>query len=410
MQPEDPIKREDSKATDKPVVTKPSPDEYGASYDQMEDSDDQPSRPSEGQEPKAEPVVQSQNFAPPSQGFNASPSEYSQSPVAAPVKEPTNPGLIVLQWLTYAFWGWTVLALSFLTASVVANYMNDTDSGGATSYGVAAVLVLLPLSFVLDSFYSKKEPAHKEGAAVWVMVVHAVIFAIFGIGALITAVVALVAMFTSSSDSKGAQTTLVCALIIAAFYGVTFLRTLNPALFRWIQSKYKIIMLATVGVIVVLGVIGPVAKDRATRDDRLITSEISAVSNSISDYARMNKKLPADLKALDLRGDAQQLVDRGLVEYKPEASSTSTSKSVPATTTRGVSSTTYTYNSTTAATATTGKFRYQLCVNYKKEQRNPSNYGGSSSSDTDTDGYRSYLYVYDHPAGDVCYKLKTSDY
>lgn len=26
-----------------------------------------------------------------------------------------NPGTIILQWLTYAFWGWTILAMSVLT-------------------------------------------------------------------------------------------------------------------------------------------------------------------------------------------------------------------------------------------------------------------------------------------------------
>jgi len=36
---------------------------------------------------------------------------------AAPIASTSHnsPGLLVLQWLTYAFWGWTVLALAWLT-------------------------------------------------------------------------------------------------------------------------------------------------------------------------------------------------------------------------------------------------------------------------------------------------------
>lgn len=329
----------------------------------------------------------------------------NQQDTTAPAKEPTNAGLIVLQWLTYAFWGWTVLALSFLTASVVADFIDPSSGDGFTSYGIAAILVLLPLSYVLDSFYSKKEPAKKVGAETWVMIIHAVIFAIVGIGALIAGVIALVVLFTSSGGSKGAQITLVSSLIIAAFYAVTFLRTLNPAAFRWIQTKYKFIMLATVGVIALLGLVGPVARERATRDDRLIANNISAVSNAVNSYAMSNDKLPADLKSLSLRGDARTLVSRGLVDYKPEGSAPVTDLNSSRSTSDFVKSIGTTNNSS----FTKPVYRYQLCVEYKAEQLNNSSYS-TPEYGAEEDGYASYLSAYEHPKGEVCYKLKTRGY
>jgi hypothetical protein len=353
--------------------------------------------------------VQSQNtvFTPETQFAPSQPQ-----PVAAPVpaKEPANAGLIVLQWLTYAFWGWTVLALSFLTTSVVANFIDSSYEDWFSSYGIAAVLVLLPISYICDSFYAKKEPAKKVGAETVVMVIHAVIFALFGIGALITAVISLVILFTSSGGSQGALISLISALIISVFYAITFLRTLNPGMVRWLQYKYKLIMLVAVGLIALLGLIGPVANERLTRDDRLLVAELPALSNAINDYARENDRLPDDLEVLSLRGDTKQLVSRKLVEYKPEESQTATR--LPATTFDTTNGTNLSRQSNSLILNDIDQekaHRYQLCVVYKKESRNRYNYGGADYS-KDPDGYATYLSVYEHPEGRTCYKLKTTDY
>lgn len=315
---------------------------------------------------------------------------------AAPVQTQSSAGIIILQWLTYAFWGWTVLALSFLTTSIIANLIDDADTGWFTAYGIAAVLVLLPISFAVDRSYSKKEPRKKIGSEVLVMVVHAVLFALLAIGSLIVAVVALVTTFTSSNDSKGAEITLLSALIITAFYGLTFLRTLNPNFVSWIQKSFKFIMLVTVGVIAILGIAGPVAKERSTRDDRLIVSSIGSIERSISNYADANDRLPDNLEALNLSGDEQTLVERNLVTYKPEGPDTTTFNQD---------------NNFTGSRISVLKpvQKYQLCVTYTKESNDYSSYQtyrGSAS----TDDYETYLSVYDHPAGNVCYKIKTSDY
>ncbi len=320
------------------------------------------------------------------QAYNNAPQQTMQPTHKA------DPTTIVLQWLTYAFWGWTILGLSVLTTSVIFSLTKNSDSNNFTSYGIAAVLVLLPISFICDTIYSKREPVKKVGAEMVVMVIHTVIFALFGIGSLIWAAISIVTLITSSSDSTTSAVSLASSLIVTVFYAVTFLRTLNPSKLTWVQRYYKWLMLVTVGVIALLGLIGPVAKERSTKDDRLIQENIPSVSTAINSYAQRNKTLPTDLSSISLNGDAKKLIDKNLVTYKSEGSVTSTSRS---------------YSSSTYSTSNTS-FKYQLCVTYKKSTEDNNSY--SSYNSLDKDGYSTYISAYSHPAGNVCYKIKDTTY
>lgn len=316
------------------------------------------------------------------------------TPPAAPTAHPVSAGLVILQWLTYAFWGWTVLALSFLVSMVYLSFISDSGSGSFTPYGIAAVLVLLPISFICDLFYSKREPQHKAGAEILVMVIHAVLFALFGIAALITSVFSVVQLLTSSSDSKNTMVILFSGLTIAVFYAITFVRTLNPAKLSWAKRWFKWIMLVAVGVLVVLGIVGPVAKERTLRNDHLIESELPSISSSVSTYAQEHNKLPASLNDLSsLSDDSKKLLKTNLVTYRPEGEEPQVTP----------------YNDVTDYNdkyGTPGKiFRYQLCATYTKESGDDSY--DYSSSYADDSGYSDYLYIYHHKAGNVCYKLKT---
>lgn len=311
----------------------------------------------------------------------------------------TSAGTIILEWLTYAFWGWTVLALSVLTTTVLASFIVDADTSGFTPYGIAAVLVLLPISFVTDYFYSKKEIQKKAGAEMLVMVVHAVLFALFGIGALIGAVFATVQLLTSSADTASVQVGLFSCLIISVYYAITFLRALNPARLALVQKFYKFIMLATVGLIVILAFVGPVAQEVSRRDDKLIEAGIGDVSRAINNYAQKNKELPKDLNQLDLSGDEKKLIEKELVEYKPEGPVQQT------------------INRTSPSTSTSRirqpinprvEYRYQLCANFAKESRGyEKDYSSPALRGSE---YDTYVSAYSHPAGEVCYKVKTSSY
>lgn len=308
-----------------------------------------------------------------------------------PVVEKTvtiSAGQLILQWLTYAFWGWTVLALSGLTASVIASFIGNSDTGGFTPYAIAAVLVLLPISYVTDFFYSKNEQEKKTGISMAIMVIHAVLFALIGIGSLILGVVMLVSIFTSAGDSNGAQITLYSSLIITFFYLATFLRTLSPARFPFIKRTYKLFMLVTVGVIALLGIVGPVAKERKLRNDKLVVASISTIQRGINDYARAKNELPDSLEEVNLKGDAQKIVDQNLVTYKQIGKSTDKKSS--------------SYQSYSTV------YKYELCVTYTNKSSGYDNsYNGSSYIDDD---YSTSIYAYSHPAGEVCYKLKTTDY
>ena len=308
------------------------------------------------------------------------------------------PGVIVLQWLTYAFWGWTILAMSILTITVLANFIKGSDTGGFTPYGIAAILVLLPISIVCDVFYSKKEPEKKTGAASIVMVIHAVLFALFCVGAIIAIVFSLVSMFTSSSDTSNVKVALYSAIIISILYGATLLRTINPSRIRSFRRIFIMFMTIVVGIIAVLGIIGPVAHERTTRNDRLISENLNSLKSNIDSYAKGKNRLPDKLSDLELAGDTKVLVEKNLVKYTPN---TLTSAKI--------------YTNTSASGLrldnNTITYYYQLCVTYTKASKDDGYYSTTSLYKAGDDGYVEYIDSYQkHSAGEKCYKVKTNDY
>lgn len=310
-------------------------------------------------------------------------------------------GVIILQWLTYVFWGWTILSLVWLVFIVLANFLTSQDTSDMVPYAVAATLVLLPLSLVCDIFYGRREPAKKTGAAMVVMVIHAVIFAVFGIGMLISAVLTFVQMMIGVSDSSDFQTVwLWTSLISAAVYALTFLRTLNPSPKLRLTKVYPASMAVIVGLFIVLGFAGPVAQAGSLRDDRDIEQSLSGVSRSVDRYVSSNGKLPQTLDQVELRAKEQQIVDRGLVRYKAigEAPNPVTIDLKSQESVSDSLSEIQRRNRT--------EFRYELCVTYKKEDDSRSSYYDDDYSGGET--YKSSVSTYGHPAGDVCYKLKAT--
>lgn len=296
------------------------------------------------------------------------------------------PGTIVLQWLTYVFWGWTVLSAIWLVYIVVANLIVGTDLSAVIPYAIAAIFVLLPLSFVCDLFFSRKETTKKTGAATIVMVIHAVIFALFGIGILISAVFTLVAMLINGvDDAKISISVLVTLFISAMLYGFTFLRTINFTDKLPIGTVYRYGMVGFLGILIVLAFVGPVARSAATRDDRDIVDNISTVTNGIENYVQANKKLPAGLGDISVDEKGKALIDKGLVTYKAEGKEMS-------------------FNDYQSSSLVEYDYKYQLCATFKEASSN-SKYGLSSR---DKDTYQSYLSVYSHGAGQQCYKMKVT--
>lgn len=312
-----------------------------------------------------------------------------------PAENVNTPGIVILQWLTYAFWGWTALALTWLTGSVMYTLVADSDTGSFIVYALASVLVLLPVSFICDKIYSQNEPSRKTGAATIVMVIHAVIFALFSIGMLVSSVFAIVSLLTSESDSGGTQAALYTTLIMGIVYAALFIRTLNPPQFPFVRKIFWIFIVSLIGMMVLVSILGPISKERSLRNDKLIENNLSYVVNGISDYSSDNNKLPEDLSSIYIDGDAKKLIDLNLVKYNPEEKTTKASPNSLQNT-----------NDLTTNNYSREVFYYSLCVNYDKDKK--SSY--RSYSRKDSDGYTDYIDVYEHPAGQVCYKLKTPDY
>jgi len=302
-------------------------------------------------------------------------------------------GQIVLQWLTYSFWGWTILALSSLIVSVLAFYVADSDTSGFAPFGIAAALVLLPISAATDYFYKKHEPAKKIGAAAVVMIIHAVIFALCGIGSIIAAVFTLVQMFTNTSTDPAVQVGLYSALLIGVLYGAVFVRTLRPIQLLKPLKFYTAGMSAIIGIVIILTIVGPVFRERATQQDRLIENSLGDLSNGVRSYATAHSNLPSDLENLELSEEAQKLVDQNLVIYKPNIKPADS----------GQSSTNFNSTYNVGTNQGNKKFYYELCATYKQKSSGYSEYG----YDRPSQEYATYLSAYRHPAGEVCYKLRT---
>jgi hypothetical protein len=203
--------------------------------------------------------------APPPPPAPATPAPAPAAPPQPSDKQHVSTSTLISQWLTYAFWGWTVLILSILTYTVFYDFLDQGDSSSFNYYVISATLVLLPISFICDYLYSKQEPQKKTGAASIIMVVHAVLFALFGIGSLIWCVFSLVSLLTGDSgDHSSAYAGLFSSLIIAVFYAATFARTLNPPQLGWIAKTYRLFVLVVVTIFIILGFVG--AHHNANKD------------------------------------------------------------------------------------------------------------------------------------------------
>jgi hypothetical protein len=328
---------------------------------------------------------------------NAPSVSVANTHVVADAPKSTSAGIIVLQWLTYAFWGWTLLVANWLIYIVIDSLLTDDDLSSMIPYSIAATLVLLPISVICDLFYGKHEPAKKTGAAMVVMIIHAVIFALFCIGSLIMSVFIFVQMAIQTQSNPATMNAwLFTFLASAVLYGFTFLRTLNPLPKLKLNKIFPLGMLVIIIIFTVLAFIGPYAKSLTTRDDRDIVSGLSYVSDSINEYVNKNNKLPAALNNVTFdQPQARAIIDKGLVTYKPEGKSKTIDNNSESAGEDGVKNYSYDY-------------KYQLCVTYKASSgdsyyRNSSNYASD-------DQYNSSAYVSDHPIGPVCYKVKASVY
>ncbi len=319
-----------------------------------------------------------------------------------------SPGVLVLQWLTYAFWGWTILALAWLTAISVGFFLNPSSSeyyqSEMVAYSLAAVIVLFVISLICDVFYSRREVLQKTGGAMVIMIIHAVIFALFGIGSLIVAVFAIVRLLIGDSDGSsygdsGALTTLITGSVITLVYGATLLRTVRPFKLKRSGLVYWIFMAVVTISITVLAIAGPTWNARMTRDDRLIERALPRLSDTINNHTAKADALPQTLAEVrdEASEEARQLIDRNLVEYTP-------GKKVKQPDTNGEDMPLVSPASKPViAPVDNDAYSYTLCVTYKAKKGSDAYPAMERVRYSQTSPDTFY-----HQAGRVCYDLVTN--
>ncbi len=293
-------------------------------------------------------------------------------------------GLTILQWLTYAFWYWLILGLIWVLALILASAMIDNASRAIAEmvpFAFATVAVLLPAAFVIDLFYRRHESPEKTGASAVVMTVHAVLFAVCSVGALVATIFVVLGGLVDGIFSDERVVAVLTLLGATVLFAMTLPRVLYPAKIVKLPLIYSSSMLGISLVILTFGFIGPVSASIKTRNDRHIESGLYDVSQQIQNYINTNKEAPASLDDLRPSGhSAKLLIDNNLVGYKDE----------------GV---------VVNQLGTLEKHRYQLCVTYA-EAGVDSYTGTEIYYSLDEDGYRSYPVTNSHSAGEVCYKLQ----
>lgn len=207
-------------------------------------------------------------------------------------QEETKPGLIILQWLTYVFWGWTIVAVSYLVVATLSHYMDLFEFGDAVYYGIAASVTLLPVSLICDYFYLNKETSEKSTFSSVVMAFHAVACGLFAIGALVTAAFSAVNLMIGGTETESNKLTIYCSVIISALWVILLLRiAASGKMFN--QRKSSAILLALLcGVIIALGIIGPGAEAKRTRQDKMSEANLEQVQSGVNYYVSSNDDLP----------------------------------------------------------------------------------------------------------------------
>jgi hypothetical protein len=391
-----------------------SPDEVEPSSAPVEESvaSEAPAPTEPVVEPVAEPAEQATPVIAPA----------SVSPAAPPATEAAVPktgnsaGILVLQWLAYAFWGWFGFSLAIL-GGLTFNYFvagnSSADWGDSLAYPLAAVIVMLVIALVTDFFYTKHEPAHKTGGASVIMLLHAVLYVLTAVGALVAIVFSLIHMLINSdptSSADGTKVVLLTSALIAVTYGTMAFRTLFGGKKRGARKLFWLLMSILALVFIVGSIVGPAMKANSTKEDRLIESALPSLASDIQSYTRTNNKLPAslaDVKSASYNTDNVQLmISKNLVTYKANTKPATSEDSYTA-----LDNTAAQQKTTTGVTAPNDMsssqktYYYQLCVTYKEEKNSKyyqSSYGSSA------DYVDSSISTYSHPKGNICYDVAAS--
>jgi hypothetical protein len=323
------------------------------------------------------------------------------------------PGTVVLQWLTYVFWGWTIGAIAYLVGVITYYVMNGSVASGTAepvAYGIAAAAILLPIALVCDWLYSKREPVHKHGFASIVMVVHAVIFALLAIGALITAAFSGVSLLLTTGDTTASVVTIAVSIALVVLLVKLLARTARPLLFKKFRLLFRISMSAVVLAALIWGAVGPVTQAVVTKDDRAVRDSLLDLTNVINQYTYNNNALPDSIAAAvadeqsssytyTSKSTIADLAARSRIAYMPNIKPADTSPD------GGISI------DVPVSSGETTTYYYQLCGVYAHDLGPKDQYYSPSYPITaESSEYRVGVDTGPVKAGTQCYKLTTTSY
>jgi hypothetical protein len=320
------------------------------------------------------------------------------------------PTLVLVQWLSYVFWTLAIIAISYVASSVIAFYtdVSTTTFVEQVTYGVVAVVILLPLAIITDIFYGRHEDAHKSTATSVIHVIHSVLFALTAIGALITLAFLSVNSLIITTPSPTAVVEISTSAVVFVLFAGLFLRVNRPTMHRFMRKGFRIDLTVVTLVAIGFAIAGPVGYAVATKSDRQTRDSLNYVSNTLNSYVSVNDQLPDTLEAGlndtearmyggndDLRATALRLESEGTIKYTPNTKA-------PVTKDDDKSETTTTYF-------------YELCGNFTHGLRKDSGYGVYPSYPVAEDtavssDYDSYIPSDEIKSGEVCYKLKATSY
>jgi hypothetical protein len=303
---------------------------------------------------------------------------------------------IVWQWVCYGLWEWALLSLGILLSLTLMYYIiDDTTPENFVIYLLAAMLSLVPIAFFVDRMYAKHEPQQKSGFSGVVMVLNAVVVFLATVGGFIATVVSLLSIIVNGS-SDSLTIALISSVITAVLGGLLFARIVNPEQIRRFTRFFPWIVVAVAGIAMVFAIAGPIRSLASTRNDRLVENNMYAVVSEIRSYAYEHKKLPKSLDDLTFTysEDAQRLIDKDLVTYKPNT------KPMEQKLLGQLSD--YTNQLGGQSNVQTEKiFHYELCADFDRKKGAPSSTLNENA-------------IYDignrHPKGETCYKLTASVY
>lgn len=423
------VRRGDEKPADEPAP------ESSLNFEGVEKTGGEP-------EPVTEPVEEASEEAA-SEAASAEPSTSEPEKPGAPVVAEPQPavvapvaaapvqngvtnsgGVLVLQWLSYAFWGWFGAALAVLSGITIGFFLSGNSAaasiGEGLAYPLAAVIVMLVIALVTDFFYARHEPALKTGAANVIMLIHVVLYLLIAVGAVITIVFALISMLLAdanvySDGHNGQKIAMLTAAVVAVTFGALSFRALFGGRKGGVRKLFWLLMSILALVAIVSSIAGPAMKVSATKDDRLIETALPTLASNIQEYVRTNDKLPASLNEVkttaympESTDSVRMMVDKNLVTYKPNSKPAKNSGDtvMPLDATASSKTTTAAQGVSVSRPTSPREFYYQLCVTYK-EAKNLEYYSRYTEANSG-DYVDSSVSTYSHPKGEVCYDVAAS--